>query len=56
MKVLVAGNFCPQYRVSELLEREEYQSVLGEVKNIVKDVDYSIVNFECPVTKGGEAQ
>lgn len=54
MKVLIAGDFCPQYRVAEKFEKGDYESVLGEVKEIVSDADYSIVNFECPVTKGGE--
>ena len=27
---------------------------MGEVKDVISDADYSIVNFECPVTKGGE--
>lgn len=52
MKILVAGDFCPQYRVANLFEKGEYQSVLGEVKDILSNVDYSIVNFECPVVEG----
>ena len=54
MKVLIAGDFCPRYRVAEIFEMGDYESVLGEVKEIISDADYSIVNFECPVTKGGE--
>lgn len=54
MKVLVAGDFCPQSRVAELFERGSYSDVLGEVKETIESADYSIVNFECPITKGGE--
>lgn len=54
MIVLVAGDFCPQHRVAEKFEQGDYESVLGEVKNVIDQVDYSIVNFECPITKGGE--
>lgn len=54
MKVLIAGDFCPRYRVTEKFEKGDYESVLGEVKEIISDADYSIVNFECPVTEGGE--
>ena len=54
MKILVAGDFCPQNRVSEMFEKGDYDSVLGEVKDIISEADYSIVNFECPVCKGGE--
>ena len=54
MKVLIAGDFCPRYRVAEKFEKDDYEPVLGEVKDIVSGADYSIVNLECPVTKGGE--
>ena len=54
MKILVAGDFCPQNRVAEVFTREDFEFVLGDVKEIIADADYSIVNFECPVTKGGE--
>lgn len=54
MKVLVAGDFCPQKRVATKFEQGDFNSVLSEVKAIISDADYAIVNFECPVTKGGE--
>ena len=54
MKVLIAGDFCPQHRVAEKFEKNNYETVLGEIKEIISDADYSIVNFECSVTKGGE--
>ena len=49
MRILVAGDFCPRYRVVPLLEKEDYATVLGDIKSIVSAADYSIVNFECPV-------
>lgn len=54
MEVLVAGDFCPRYRVAEIFEKGDYKSVLGDVKDTITDADYSIVNFECPITKGEE--
>jgi len=54
MKILVAGDFCPQYRVAELFERKDFASVLKEVKGVIEQYDYPIVNFECPVRLGGE--
>ena len=54
MKILVSGDFCPQHRVAKLFEEGDFSSVLGEVKPIVESADYAIVNFECPVTLGGE--
>lgn len=49
MKILIAGDFCPQKRVAELLDKGEYKTVLDDVKQTISDADYSIVNFECPV-------
>lgn len=54
MKILIAGDFCPQDRVAEAFEHDKYEEVLGEVKPFLEGVDYSIVNFECAITKGGE--
>lgn len=54
MKILVAGDFCPQERVAEAFEHDKFEDVLGEVKHVLEGVDYSIVNFESAVTKGGE--
>jgi poly-gamma-glutamate synthesis protein (capsule biosynthesis protein) len=54
MNILVAGDFCPKYRIKGLLEEGKFAEVLGDVRTITEKVDYSIVNFECPVTLGGE--
>lgn len=42
MKVLVAGDFCPQNRVVSLLDKKEYDQVLSDVKDVVTSADYSI--------------
>lgn len=54
MEILVAGDFCPQDRTKNLVEEGNFQPILGQVKDIISDVDYSIVNFECPVVEGDE--
>ncbi len=54
MKVLIAGDFCPQQRVAKMFDKEDFASVLSEVRDITALADYSIVNYECPVIKGGE--
>ena len=51
MKILVAGDFRPVFRVAECFEKDDFESVLREVKPIVENVDYSIVNFESPVVE-----
>lgn len=54
MKVLIAGDYCPQNRVADLFEKRDFESVLGNVRDLISTVDYSIVNFECPVCDGSE--
>lgn len=49
MKILIAGDFCPRNRVAAAFESADYASVLEEVKGVISQADYSIVNFECPV-------
>lgn len=51
MKVLVVGDFCPKDRISKLIEDQQYESIFEQVECVIKQSDYSIVNFECPVRK-----
>ena len=48
-KILVAGDFAPRARVSELFLRGKYGEVLQDIIPIVEESDYSIVNLECPI-------
>lgn len=50
MQIIIAGDYCPRHRVQEKIDQGAYDYVLGEVKDVVSQSDYSIVNFECPVT------
>lgn len=54
MKILIAGDFCPQNRVDDILKKGDYMPVLGTVKNLSYEADYSIINLECPLTRGNE--
>ena len=56
MNILIAGDFCPHNRIAEKFEQGDFESVLGEAKDVVATKDYSIVNFYCPVTKGVKHQ
>ncbi len=49
MKILISGDFCPRYRVQNLIDEGKVSEVLSQVKQITQTADYSIVNFECPV-------
>lgn len=51
-KIIIAGDFVPKGRVLDLFKKGEYDPVLGEVKFIVKNADYAIVNLEAPLTNG----
>lgn len=51
MKILIAGDLCPKYRVQEAFDKKDY-SALEAMKPIIAKADYSIVNFECPVVVG----
>lgn len=52
MKILIAGDFVPRHRVAELFAEKKYAEVLGEIKPIVDQSDFSIVNLEAPVIYG----
>ncbi len=49
VKVLIAGDFCPNDRVSTLLQQKNYEEVLRDIEPMIKSADYSVVNLECPV-------
>ncbi|HQK68450.1 MAG TPA: CapA family protein [Bacteroidales bacterium] len=49
IKIAIAGDFCPINRVDKLLNENKYESILGEIRPLLKVADYSIVNLECPV-------
>ena len=52
MKILIAGDFCPQGRVAGMFRNRDFERVLGQLKPIISQSDYSIVNFECAATNG----
>lgn len=52
IKVLIAGDYCPLSRVSELFEAEKFDEIFKEIIPITKKMDYSIVNLECPIVTG----
>lgn len=51
IKLLIAGDFCPKDRVAEFIDKGNYESVLGEIKEYISQADYSIVNLEAPVVE-----
>lgn len=49
MKLLFAGDYYPNERITALFSKGELESAFSEVKRINETVDYAIVNFECTV-------
>lgn len=51
MKILVAGDFCPKYKLKDILSQKNYACVFSEVKALIdsRKYDCSIVNLECPI-------
>lgn len=52
IKIIIAGDFCPQNRVASLINKGHYEEVLHEVKPVLGQSDYSIVNLEAPIVEG----
>lgn len=48
MRILVAGDFCDRYRVSEKIAKGDF-SMFDDVRSVISKSDYSIVNFEFPI-------
>ena len=51
MKRLIAGDYCPIGRTDKYLKEERYDELFNRFEKIIDNVDYAVVNFECPVTK-----
>lgn len=47
--ILICGDFCPQDRVSNLINKKKYNNVFENTTAIIKKSDIAIVNLECPV-------
>ena len=51
MNIVVAGDFVPSFRLESLVREEKYDTILGDIKNIISSSDFSILNFESPIVK-----
>lgn len=50
MKILISGDFCPTGRTEDFLKNEDFTSLFNGFQEVVKTVDYAIINLECPIT------
>lgn len=49
MNILIAGDFCPNDRVARLIDAGDRPIISERISDLIKGMDYSIVNLECPV-------
>lgn len=49
MKVLVAGDYAYGGRLKNILHEHKYDTLFGNIRNIINSVDIAIVNYENPV-------
>lgn len=49
MKILFAGDFYPNDRVANIIKSSDGRNILGEIKPIIENADYAIVNYESPI-------
>ena len=55
MRIIVAGDYCERNRVSKLVKASDYDSLFHkDVRDIIRQADYSIVNFEFPIVEGDD--
>lgn len=54
MKVLIAGDYVPQFRLTRPIQEQRFDDVFGIIRPIVESSDYSLLNFESPVKKNGD--
>lgn len=55
MKILIAGDYCDNARVSQLIHEKKYYDLFGGVKDVMFLYDYRVVNFEFPIVGGNAA-
>ena len=54
IKILIAGDFCPKDRISDLIDSSNYEGIFSDVKPIFDQSDYSILNLEAPIVTDGK--
>lgn len=54
MRILIGGDYCPQDRISTLVENKHFEKIFGDTIQLIKYADISILNLECPVVYNSE--
>lgn len=53
IKIFISGDFAPRMRVSEAIEKGDYQCLYNDMLPIIKEADVAITNLECPLIDKG---
>lgn len=56
IKILIAGDYSPKNRISNLIEKKDFGSIFDEIKPYFDGVDYSILNLEAPIVTDSACQ
>ena len=51
MRILIAGDYVPQYRIQNLIENNDF-SFFDQTRNLTREMDFAIVNLEAPIYDG----
>ena len=51
MKILIAGDYCDRYRVTDCIRNKEYAKMFDGIKHLVHSFDFAVLNFEFPIVK-----
>lgn len=43
MKILVAGDFCPSYRINDFLQKNNFKGLFGNILNHLKNIHLNIL-------------
>ncbi len=54
MKILIAGDYFPNNRIKNLVEKDDQSAISDDIRKVVQSADFSIVNYECPIDCRGE--
>lgn len=47
--VVITGDYVPQFRVRDLLDKKVFNTSLEHVRSVIEDSNYSITNLESPI-------
>lgn len=55
IKLLITGDFCPIGRTEQIIKAENYHLLFNGFEKLRREVDYALVNLECPITNSKDA-